>query len=233
MTVPSIASHPSAATSRWDRRVLLTFYWGAVATTCVVAVIVTLVVTPGSPAPACAAGRLCPGPPPQPTSRFTTWTDRSLAVRFQYPSALFSVIASSGGSIQLRFRGAQNDAGRIDATAWVTAVSTHDASAAGLLRLRQAQLTPSIIGLTFDDSSSTVLPALQIGQISATGGSYRGSIDTAQGPVRPAYVTLATASNGRASVVISYVIAGTSDPTQVRLLRSYLSPVFSTFSWDA
>jgi hypothetical protein len=178
----------------------------------------------------CPHGQICGGPPVVvPASRLRTWTDRARGVSLQYPVDTFAVDNQTGDRLRLHVRSARPSG--VEATLWVTAHPSSDGAPAELLRQRRADLASSILGLTEDGDPRTVTPPPHIGDIRGVGGSYRGTVDTPQGPSEPAIAILAAAGNGRTTTVVSYVITGTDDASEVRLLRGYLSPILTTFTW--
>jgi hypothetical protein len=193
-------------------------------------VTVTVLEEVDPPPPACPPGRQCTSPPPSlPTGRLRTWTSSGIGYSFQYPPALFEVVDESGSSVRLRLRGERPDG--VDGEVWITGEQGRGSSAADQLHRREGELSASIIGLTEDDDPFTVLPPPRIGQVPGVGGSYRGTVDTPQGPAGPALATIIAASTGDVSVVVSYVLTGTAEVDAIRTLRTYLTPTLTSFRW--
>ena len=215
---------------RQGKWVVLAAFWTAMALLCVTAVVVALVRAPSTPAPACPPPKLCPGPRPViPISTLRTWTSASRGVSLQYPGAVFTVQQQDETTLRLRVR-APRPSG-VDASVWVSLHPASDGSPEALLRRRQADLAPSILGLTEDQDAQTTIPPPRLGVVSGVGGSFRGTADTPQGPTHPVVAILAAGSDGHTTAVVVYVISGTNDSSEIQALRGYLSPILTTFTW--
>jgi hypothetical protein len=215
---------------RQGKWVVLVAFWTVMALLCVVAVVVAVVRAPSTPASACPPPKLCPGPRPAiPISTLHTWTSRSRGVSLQYPGAVFTVQQQDETTLRLRVRVPRPSS--VDASVWVSLHPASDGSPEALLRQRQADLAASILGLTEDQDSHTTIPPPRLGDVSGVGGSFRGTADTPQGPTDPVVAILAAASDGRTTAVVAYVITGTNDSSEIQVLRSYLSPILTTFTW--
>jgi len=212
--------------------VILVAFWTAMGLLCVTGVVVALLRAPSTPASSCPPPQSCPGPKPViPASTTRTWTSAGHTVSLQYPSAVFAGEQRGATTLQLRVRAARPSG--VDASVWISARPASDGSPAALLRQRKSQLTASILGLTEDQDSRTVIPPPHIGDIAGVGGSYRGTVDTPQGPGGPAVAILGAATDGHTTTVVSYVITGTDNAAEIQTLRSYLSPLLTSFTWGA
>lgn len=215
---------------RQGKWVVLVAFWTVMALLCVTAVAVALVRTPSTPASPCPPPKLCPGPRPViPISTLRTWTSTSRGVSLQYPGAVFAVQQQDQTTLRLRVRASRPSG--VDASVWISLHPASDGAPEALLRQRQADLATSILGLTEDQDPETTIPPPRLGDVSGVGGSFRGTADTAQGPTDPVVAILAAASDGRTTAVVVYEIRGTTDPTEIQALRSYLSPILTTFTW--
>ncbi len=215
---------------RQPKWVVLAAFWGVMALLCVTAVVVALVRSPTTPASSCPPPKLCPGPRPViPVSTLQTWSSTSRGVSLQYPNAVFTVQQQDQTTLRLRVRTPRPSG--VDATLWVSLHPASDGSPDALLRQRQGDLATSILGLTEDQNPQTVIPPPHLGDVAGVGGSFRGTVDTPQGPGQPVVAILAAASDGRTTAVVTYVITGTTDSAQIQALRSDLSPVLTTFTW--
>jgi hypothetical protein len=215
---------------RQGKWVVLGAFWMVMAALCVAAVAVALIRAPSTPASACPPPKLCPGPRPvMPISTLRTWTSASRGVSMQYPGAVFTVQKQDETTLRLRVR-APRPSG-VDASVWVSLHPTSDGSPDELLQQRQADLAASILGLTEDQDPHTIIPPPRLGDVSGVGGSFRGTADTPQGPTDPVVAILAAASDGHTTAVVAYVITGTNDSSEIQVLRSYLSPILTTFTW--
>lgn len=209
---------------------MLVAFWTVMVLLCVTGVVVALVREPSTPASTCPPPQSCPGPQPvMPASSTRTWTSPGHTVSLQYPTAVFALQERSSTTLQLRVRSARPSG--VEASAWISADPLSDGSPAALLRQRKSQLAASILGLTDDQDSRTVIPPPHIGDIAGVGGSYRGTVDTPQGPGGPVVAILAAATDGHTTAVVSYVITGTNDPAEIQMLRAYLSPILTSFTW--
>ena len=215
---------------RQPKWVVLVAFWSVMALLCVAAVVVALVRAPSTPVSSCPPPKLCSGPRPAiPISPLRAWTSTSRGVSLQYPSAVFTVQQQDQTTLRLRVRTPRPSG--VDATLWVSLHPAGDGSPDALLRQRQADLATSILGLTEDQDPHTVIPPPRLGDVAGVGGSFRGTVDTPQGPTDPVVAILAAASDGRTAAVVTYAITGTSDSSEIQALRSDLSPVLTTFTW--
>jgi hypothetical protein len=222
---PAGPHHP-----RQGRWVVLVAFWTVMGLLCVTGLLVALLREPSTPASPCPPPQSCPGPKPVlPPSSTGTWTSAGHTVSLQYPSAVFAVDQRGATTLQLRVRSARPSG--VDASVWITARPLSDGSPAELLHQRTSQLSASILGLTEDQDSRTVIPPPHIGDIAGVGGSYRGTVDTPQGPGGPVVAILGAASDGHTTTVVSYVITGTDNAAEIQTLRGYLSPLLTSFTW--
>ncbi len=150
-------------------------------------------------------------------------------MRLSYPVKVFSVDESTSTTLRLRVQSARPSG--VEASVWVTVTRQSDAQPEQLVQDRRSDLASVVLGLTEDDDPATAVTQLRLGRFDATGGSFRGTADTPIGPVRPAFVIIGSAGNGRAAVVVSYVITGTDDPSTIAQLRRSLSPVLTSVTW--
>jgi hypothetical protein len=222
---------PGDQRSRHGRGVVLIAFWLSVGVTCVAATLVVVIREPSAATTTCPPPQRCPGPPPDvPPSRSATWTaDAGGHVRLRYPVKLFSVDESTDTVLRLQVQGERPS--DVEASLWVTASRQSDEQPEQLVQDRRAALSSTLLGLTPDDDPATAVTQLRVGRFDATGGSYRGTVDTPLGPTRPASVIIGSAGNGRTAVVFSYVITGTDDISTISQLRQYLSPVLTSVTW--
>jgi len=211
---------------------MLVVFWTVMGLLCVTGVVVALLREPSTPASPCPPPQSCPGPEPVlPASTTRTWTSAGHSVSLQYPAAVFSVQQRNATTLQLEVRTARPSG--VDASVWISAHPSSDGSPAALLRQRKSQLAASILGLTEDQDARTVIPPPHIGDVAGVGGSYRGTVDTPQGPGGPVVAILGAATDGHTTTVVSYVITGTNDAAEIQALRGYLSPLLTSFTWGA
>lgn len=211
--------------------VLLAIFWSTMAMLCVAATVVAIVRAPDTPALSCPPPKLCTGPTPViPASPVATWTARG-GVSLQYPTAVFAVDHRDATTLQLHVTASRPSG--VEGTLRVTLHPSSDGAPEALLRARKSDLSTSILGLTEDQDSTTVIPPPRIGGIQGIGGSYRGTLDTPQGPTGLAVAIIGVATDGRSTTVVSYVVTGTTDVTVISRLRAYLSPVLTRFTWTA
>jgi ribosomal protein L32 len=222
---------PGDHRSRHGRGVVLLAFWLSVGVTCVAAGLVVVIREPSAATSTCPPPQRCPGPPANlPPSRSATWAaDAGGHVRLRYPVKVFSVDESTDTVLRLQVRGERPS--DVEASLWVTASRQSDEQPEQLVQDRRSALSSTLLGLTPDDDPATAVLQLRVGRFDATGGSYRGTVDTPLGPTRPAYVIIGSAGNGRTAVVFSYVITGTDDISTISQLRQYLSPVLTSVTW--
>jgi hypothetical protein len=229
MTATVQPAGPRNARVRRDRWVILVVFWVAMALICGAAAIFAAVRAVDTSDVTCPKGRLCASPPVLPASNLSIWTTSLRGVTLQYPTTTFAVDQLDGRTLRLHVRSTHLSG--VAATLWVTVQPNGAGAPDEALRHRQSDLSAGILGLATDDDPRTTIPPPRIGLIPGVGGSYRGTVDTPQGPSLPAVVVIAAAGDGRTTAVVSYVVSGTDNPATVRLLRSYLSPILTTFSF--
>jgi hypothetical protein len=223
---------PGDAGTGRDRWTVLIVFWGAFVLVCVAAVVVVVIREIEPAPPSCPPPPLCPGPPPViPVSRLRTFAVPDLGVRLQYPVRVFAATETHARSLKVRLRAKRPDG--VEASIWISVQRGRDAVPQDLLATRENQLGASILGLTPDDDPRTIIPPPHIGPVAGIGGSYRGTVDTAQGPQAPVVAILAAATNRRAGIVVSYVVSGTEEPAEIARLRTFLSPVLTSVTWEA
>jgi hypothetical protein len=215
--------------ARTGRLRILVAFWVALGVTCAVAAIAAIVRETPAASPPCAAPGQCGGPPtPLPPSRFRHWSSPELGIAFAYPPGAFELEERSGSSVRLRLRAGPDG---VEGELWVSGTRARAATPEELLRRRKSQLAATIVGLAEDDEPATVIVDPRIGRFPAAGGSYRGTLDTPQGPAQPAIVTLVAATDGSSSVVVSFTIAGTDDTDEISAVRALADPVLTGFEW--
>jgi hypothetical protein len=215
---------------RQGRWVVLVAFWTAMALLCVTGVVVALVQQPATPASPCPPPQSCGGPSPvMPASSTRTWTSHGHAVSLQYPTVVYAVQTDQATTLQLRVRAARPSG--VDASVWISVNPLSAGTPEALLHRREGSLAGSILGLTEDQNRQTVIPPPHIGDIAGVGGSYRGTVDTPQGPGGQVVAILAAATDGHTTTVVSYVVTGTDNPTEIQTLRAYLSPILTSFTW--
>jgi hypothetical protein len=218
--------------ARYDHRVVLLLFWGAMALVCAVAVGLVALRETGTGVAACPRSRDCSQPPsPVPISNLRTWTNRTRGVALLYPTKVFAVDDQTQDTLRLRVQGPRPSG--VEATVWISVQPGRGAPPNDALRTRRSDLAGSIVGLTEDEDPQTIIPVPSIGLVAGVGGSYRGTADSPQGPAQPAIAIIAAATNGRTTAVVSYVITGTDDTLQIRALRAYLNPILTSFTWKA
>jgi len=221
---------PGDRDTRRGRWVVLLAFWVAMALLCVGAVVVALVREPDQPRSQCAPPQECPGPPlGQPPSQFRRWASHGRGVSLVYPRRVFATESTSDTSLRLRVRASRPSG--VEANLWLTVQRAGRTLPNELLEERKDDLGAFVLGITEDDDPLTIVPAPRLGDIDGVGGSYRGTADTPQGPSAPAILTLGAATNGRTTAVLSYVVTGTDDAREIAALRTYLSPILTSFTW--
>lgn len=232
MTTSARYKPPGDRGVRYGHWVVLVAFWVAMASVCVAAVVVVIVQETGTAAPSCPPTRFCPGPTPVlPVSGLATWTSHDRGVGLTYPVDVFALDDQTQDTLRLSLR-VPRPAG-VEATVSVSARPARDGLPEAILRQQRSELGASILGLTEDQDPETIIPPPRIGNIVGVGGSYRGTADTPQGPAQPAIAILDIAGDGHTTVAVSYVITGTDDASQIRLMRRYLSPILTSFTWES
>jgi hypothetical protein len=232
MSAPVKYTPPGDRGARFDHWVVLVAFWVTLALVCVAAVVVALVRETDTTVTKCTVQERCPGPPPVlPAAGLRRWTSHAHGVSLEYPVRVFALEEQSQDTLRLRVKAARPSG--VEVSALVQLQSASEGGPQVALDDQQEALSTSILGLTADQNPQTIIPQPRIGNILGVGGSYRGTVDTPQGPSDPAIVLLAAAGNGRTTAVVSYVITGTNDSNEISLLRRYLSPILTSFTWKA
>lgn len=220
-------------------KVLLAFGAG-LAVIILVANVVVLLSTPGGvPAP-CATSPTCP-PLIEPIAVGEFWRSTELGYSFEYDSR-FSIVSQDPRGLTLQLgldalsdgaRGGPRGSVSLSEVS-VSAVPARERTPQQMLEQRYDDLAQQVLGLQKDTSSGTTILGPSIGHLDGVGGSYLGTLDSTQGPKGRAVVALIAAGNGRISVVVSYVLEGTTlDPNQSQRLREKADTILSTFRWSA
>jgi hypothetical protein len=216
-----------AQRGRWE---VLVIFWVVLALVCAAGAVLAIL-DENDPAPAaCPPPRQCGTPPVLPAAELRTWSDHTFDFRFQYSPKLLRVEDHGDGSVRLRVRAARPD--DVEGEVWVSAFRAEETSTPRLVRERRDDLSVSILGLTEDEDPATLVLNPLVGNKQSLGGSYRGTVDTPQGPTVPAVALILAATDGEISVVISYTISGTSNSDEVRTLRAYLDAILTSFTWS-
>ena len=226
-----------ARLARWNVIVIVA---AALALIVIVANLVVYVVSPGADTSACPTRAECA---PRGASFLTEepWPSPGLGAdlgfSFDYDAHWFDIVDQNPRGVLFTLNGQPRLNPQTDlssASVWVAAVPASQATPAQLLADRRSRLAQRMTGGLTDDkhSASTVLGP-SIGYVKAIGGSYTGTLDSADGPGAPAKVVIIAAGDGHISVVFSYVVAGTQLDAKKNLptIRSLADSMLSTFRW--
>ncbi len=213
----------------------------------VAAVVATVAKSP-EPPPDCQPGQACGGPPPgeavasEPATPRPSvdlgvgiragvpWRSTELGVEFEYNDRVWVLEREDGHSAELSL-----DAS-IDASLTVEAVPASEADAEALAKRRLADISSSVPDLAPDDRGRYAILGPAIGYIDGVGGTFAGSVTSAQGATTPVGVSLLAASDGRTTVVITLVVAEPDAPVgdewaQLVVREGAAELIVKTFRW--
>jgi hypothetical protein len=204
-----------------------------------IAGVFVLLATPDAPASPCPARGVCGIPPPPPirSDRGTTAVEDAAASAtplFALDAGLFEVDAADEREIRLRSKdlgAVEPDWKGVGVSVWVTSTRS-DELASDLVARRRDALLASMPFLQEDPEPSTKVVVASLGRVRGSGGSYRGHLDTPQGPRTPVVAAIIAARRNGEAAVLSYVITGTSDTRIIRQLRASADRILNTFEWE-
>jgi hypothetical protein len=159
---------------------------------------------PGPAQPDCRPGQPCL--PPSPSNGAVTlgrlWLSRELAYSFQYPTDWLRVVSEDGKSVHFTI-----PTDRWESEIWISGAPAKESSTRQLLQQRRDALAERVVGLQVDDNSPDRIVAPSLGFVAGVGTAYRGTLDSASGPTKPASVAIVAAGNGKVNVVMSVLVA--------------------------
>ena len=159
---------------------------------------------PGPAQPDCRPDQPCL--PPSPSNGAVTlgrlWVSRDLAYSFQYPTDWLRVVSEDGTSVHLTI-----PTDRWESEIWISGAPANESSTRQLVQDRKNALAERVVGLVVDDSSPNRIVAPSLGFVAGVGTAYRGTLDSASGPTKPASVAIVAAGNGKVNVVMSVLVA--------------------------
>jgi hypothetical protein len=237
-----------SAPSRLGRMRVLAGFAVAMGAILLVAAFVATAAKQPEPPPDCVPGEACGGPPPaEPVPSASTipgppadqqvgiragvpWRSTELGYEFEYDDTIWVIEDEDGRSVEFRL-----DA-RIDASLMVEAVPATEATAEALAKRRLADIASSVPDLAPDDRGRYAILGPAIGYVDGVGGSFAGSVTSAQGATTPVGLSLIAASDGRTTVVITLVVADPDAPVgdewAQRVVReSAAELIVKTFRW--
>ncbi len=195
------SGHAGARLNRWKIVVL-----AAIGLVIVIGAASVLVAInePGPAQPDCRPGQPCL--PPSPSNGAVTlgrlWVSRDFAYSFQYPTGWLRVVSEDGKSVHL-----QIPTDRWESEIWISGAPANQSSTKQLVQDRRNALAERVVGLKVDDNSPDRIVAPSLGSVLGVGNSYRGTLDSASGPTKPASVAIVAAGNGKVNVVMSVLLA--------------------------
>ncbi len=159
---------------------------------------------PGPAQPDCRPDQPCL--PPSPSNGAVTlgrlWVSKDLAYSFQYPADWLQVDSQDGTSVHLKI-----PTDRWESEIWISGAPANESSTKQLVQDRKNALAERVVGLVVDDSSPDRIVAPSLGFVAGVGNAYRGTLDSASGPSKPASVGIISAGNGNVNVVMSVLLA--------------------------
>lgn len=168
-----------------------------------VANVVVLVSEHGPSEPACAPGELCNNPPVTPVALGRVWTSPELGFSFEYSTNALRVTSEDSRGVHFEI----TRDGSFQSDVWISGARATERSADELVRQRRDALAQRVVGLELDDGSPDRIVAPSLGSVSGAGAAYKGTLDSASGPTRPAAVAIMAAGNGTVNVVLSVLVA--------------------------
>ena len=195
------SGHAPARLNRW---LIVAFAAiGLVGVTGVASVLVAIN-EPGPAQPDCKPEQPCL--PPSPSNGAVTlgrlWVSRDLDYSFQYPTDWLSVDAEDGKSVHLTI-----PTDRWESEIWISGAPANESSTKQLVEERRDALAERVVGLELDDDSPDRIVSPSLGFVRGVGNAYRGTLDSASGPTKPASVAILAAGNGKVNVVMSVLLA--------------------------
>ena len=159
---------------------------------------------PGPAQPDCRPDQPCL--PPSPSNGAVAlgrlWVSRDLAYSFQYPTDWLRVASEDGKSVHLEI-----PTDRWASEIWISGAPANESSTKELVEQRRDALAERVVGLEVDDDSPDRVVAPSLGFVLGVGHAYRGTLDSASGPTKPASVAIMAAGNGKVNVVLSVLLA--------------------------
>ncbi len=195
------SGHTRARLNRW--KIVLFAGIGLVVVIGAASVLV-LINEPGAAQPDCRPHQACLPPSGNgAVSLGRRWVSRDLAYSFEYPTDWLRVVSEDGQSVHLQI---QTD--RVESEIWISGAPANESSTKQLVQQRRDTLAQRVVGLEQDDDSPDRIVAPSLGFVHGVGGAYRGTLDSATGPTKPADVSIVAAGNGKVNVVMSVLLAG-------------------------
>jgi hypothetical protein len=247
---PAAAWDPGrgSAPSRMGRMRLLAGFAVALGAILLVAAVVASAAKEPEPPPDCVPGQACGGPPPEePVPSDATipqppdnqqvgiragvpWRSSELGYEFEYDDDIWVIEREDGRGVEFRL-----DAS-IDASLRVDGVPSTEAGAEALADERLEDIGSSVPDLAVDDRGRYAILGPGIGFLDGVGGSFAGSVTSAQGATTPVGVSVIAASDGRTTVVITLIVADPDEPVgdawvQRVVRESAAELIFKTFRW--
>ena len=171
-----------------------------------VANVVVLVNEHGPSEPECAPGELCNNPPVTPVALGRVWTSPELGFSFEYRTDVLRVTSEDSRGVHFEI----TRDGNVQSDVWISGARAAEGSVDELVRQRRDALAQRVVGLVADDDSPDRIVAPSLGSVRGAGAAYKGTLDSASGPTRPASVAIMAAGNGTVNVVLSVLIAAPS-----------------------
>ena len=159
---------------------------------------------PGTARPDCRREQACL--PPSANGAVTLgrlWVSRDLAYSFEYPTDWLRVVSEDDRSVHLRI-----PTDRIESQVWISGAPANESTTSDLVKQRRNAIAQRVVGLVEDDDSPNRIVAPSLGFVSGVGAAYKGTLDSASGPTKPANVAIIAAGNGKVNVVMSVLFAG-------------------------
>jgi hypothetical protein len=195
------SGHAGARVNRW--KIVLFAGIGLVVVIGAASVLV-LINEPGAAQPDCRREQACLPPSANgAVSLGRLWVSPDLAYSFEYPTDWLRVITEDNRSVHLKI-----PTDRVESEIWISGAPANESSTKQLVQQRRNALAQRVVGLKEDDDSADRIVAPSLGFVRGVGAAYRGTLDSASGPTKPANVAIVAAGNGKVNVVMSVLLAG-------------------------
>ena len=166
--------------------------------------VLVVVNEPGAARPDCRREQACLPPSANgAVSLGRRWVSHDLAYSFEYPTDWLRVVSEDDRSVHLKI-----PTDRIESQIWISGARANESSTSELVKERRNAIAQRVVGLVEDEDSPDRIVAPSLGFVSGVGSAYRGTLDSASGPTKPANVAIVAAGNGKVNVVMSVLFAG-------------------------
>ncbi len=201
---------------------------GALAITVAVALAVSALAEPPTPAARCKLGVPCGSPPILARALYTTfpgfntWQSSKYGYALRYNSQQWSVARQGATGVQLQ----TNDGSGLLA---ITAAGT--ASPQALLNAETSSLQGQLLGFTSDNDPRDQLLGTNVGLRPGPGAVYTGTISSPQGPEAPVAIAIVAAAKNGVTIAAA-TIASADDPGSRAAVYQQADDIIDSIVWQ-